>query len=180
MTTLFRRSILVALPLPLFGAAACAPKPTTTAMVPDLPPGLAPAPAFRNAIGVGTVTIGQDTGTPWSSAVAPEQVRDAAVQALGKAGLGAASGGRYRLDGTLMQLERPYAGFAMTVTATIAWRLVDAASGAVVYDRTLKSLGSASLDDAADNAPRLRIADQRAVRANLQQLVQDLSALPSR
>ena len=82
MTMLSRRSILVA--LPLLGAAACAPKPTITAMVPDLPPGLAPAPAFRNAISVGTVTIGQDTGTPWSSAVAPEQVRDATVQhALG-------------------------------------------------------------------------------------------------
>jgi ABC-type oligopeptide transport system ATPase subunit len=68
----------------------------------------------------------------------------------------------------------------MTVTATIAWRLVDAASGTVVYSKALKSLGSASLDDAADNGPRLRIADQRAVRANLQQLVQDLAALPAR
>lgn len=178
MTTLSRRSILVA--VPLLGAAACAPKPTVTAMVPDPSPGLAPAPAFRNAIAVGTVTVGQDSGTPWASAVAPEQVRDATVQALAAAGLGAASGGRYRLDGTLLQLERPYAGFAMTVTATIAWRLVDAASGAVVYGKTLKALGSASLDDAVDNGPRLRIADQRAVRANLQQLVQDLAALSPR
>ena len=178
MTTLSRRSILVA--LPVLGLAACAAPPTPAAMVPDLPPGLAPAPAFRNAIAVGTMTVGRDTATPWASAVSPDQVHAATVQTLAAAGLGAATGGRYRLDGTLMQLERPYAGFAMTVTATIAWRLVDAASGAVVYDRTLKSLGSASLDDAADNAPRLRIADQRAVRANLQQLVQDLSALPSR
>jgi len=178
MTTLSRRSILVS--LSLLGVAACAPPPTTAAMVPDLPPGLAPAPAFRNAISVGTVTIGPDSGTPWNSAVAPEQVRDATVQALAGAGLGAASGGRYRLDGTLQQLERPYAGFAMTVTATIAWRLVDAASGAVVYSKVLKSLGTATLDDAVDNGPRLRIADQRAVRANLQQLVQDLAALPAR
>ena len=178
MTTLSRRSILAA--LPLLGAAACAAPPTPAAMVPDLPPGLAPAPALRNAISVGAVTIGQDSATPWASAVAPDQVRDATVQALTKAGMGAASGGRYRLDATLMQLERPYAGFAMTVTATIAWRLVDGTTGAVVYSKTLKSLGSASLDDAVDNDPRLRIADQRAVRANLQQLVQDLAALPVR
>ena len=178
MTILSRRSILAA--VPLLGAAACAPKPTPTQMVPPLPPGLAPAPGLRNAVTVGTVTIGQDSGTPWTSAVGPDSVRDAMAQTLASAGMAAAGGGRYRLDATLMQLERPYAGFAMTVTATIAWRLVDAASGAVLYDKTLKSLGSASLDDAVDNGPRLRIADQRAVQANLQQLVQDLAALPVR
>lgn len=178
MTTLSRRSILVA--LPVLGVAACAAPPTPAALVPDLPPGLAPAPAFRNAIAVGTVAIGRDSGTPWTSAVSPEQVRDATVQALAKAGLGAAAGGRYRLDGTLMQLERPYAGFAMTVTATIDWRLVDTTNGAVVYGKTLRALGTATLEDAVDNDPRLRIADQRAVRANLQQLVQDLAALPAR
>ena len=68
----------------------------------------------------------------------------------------------------------------MTVTAAIAWRLTDVTNGAVVYDRTLQGLGTATLDDAVDNNNRLRIADQRAIRANLQQLVQDLSALPSR
>ena len=37
-----------------------------------------------------------------------------------------------------------------------------------------------TLDDAVDNNNRLRIADQRAIRANLQQLVQDIYALPPR
>jgi hypothetical protein len=50
----------------------------------------------------------------------------------------------------------------------------------VIYDRTLRSLGTASLNDAVTNDDRLRIADQRAVRANLQQLMQDLSVLPPR
>jgi hypothetical protein len=175
MTKLLRRSILVA--LPLLGAAACAPAPTVGEMVPLPLPGLQLAPAWRNAITVGSVTIGPDTGTPWRASVAPDQVKEATVQALASAGLGAASGGRYRLDATLLQLDRPYAGFAMTVTATIAWRLVDATSGAVVYDRTLRGLGTATLNDAVDNDPRLRLADQRAVRANLQQLVYDLAAL---
>jgi len=43
----------------------------------------------------------------------------------------------------------------------------------------LQGLGTATLDDAIDNGNRLRIADQRAIGANLQQLVQDLCALPS-
>ena len=66
----------------------------------------------------------------------------------------------------------------MTVTAAIAWRLTEAASGVVVYERTLKGLGTATLDDAVDNNNRLRIADQRAVRANIQQMALDLLALP--
>jgi hypothetical protein len=173
-----RRLVLAA--LSLAGVGACAPRATYTAMVPDMPPGVAAAPAYRNAITVGSLAVGRDTGTPWTSAVGPDQVREALVQTLAAAGLGRPANGRFRLDATLLQLERPYAGFAMTVTATIAWRLTDAASGAVVYDRTLRSLGSATLDDAIDNDNRLRIADQRAVRANLQQLVQDLSSLPAR
>ena len=171
-----RRLILATLALACAGA--CAPPASYTAMVPETQPGLvpAPAPAYRNAVAVGSVTVGQDTATPWRSAVSPDQVRDALIQALAANQLGAANG-RYRLDAVLLQLERPFAGFAMTVTATIAWRMTDA-NGTVVYARTLKGLGTATLDDAIDNNNRLRIADQRAIRANMQQMILDLLALP--
>lgn len=173
-----RRLLLAALPLAFI--SACAPPASYTAMVAGVPPGQGPAPVYRNAITVGSVTLGRDTGTPWTSAVSPEQVRQALVQTLAGAGLGQPANGRFRLDGQLLTLDRPYAGFAMTVTATIAWRLTDTTNGAVVYDRAFRALGTATLDDAVDNNNRLRIADQRAVRANLQLLVQDLYALPPR
>ena len=183
MSLLSRRLLLAAFSLAC--VAACAPPPSYSAMVAGAPPGQAPAPAYRNAVTVGSITIGRDVGTPWTSAVDPDQVRQALVQTLAAAGLGQPAtdrsrDGRFRLDGQLLTLSRPYAGFAMTVTAAIAWRLTDVTNGAVVYDRTLQGLGTATLDDAVDNSNRLRIADQRAIRANLQQLVQDLSALPPR
>ncbi len=78
----------------------------------------------------------------------------------------------------LLTLERPYAGFAMTVTATIAYRLTDSQTGAVVYSQTITTIGSASLHDAITNENRLRIADERAVQANLRRLVEDLYSLP--
>ena len=151
-------------------------------MVPDpaMMAGRAPAPTYRNAITVGSVGIGRDTGTPWTSAVGADQVEQALVTSLASAQLGQATNGRFRLDAILLTLSRPYAGFAMTVTAAIAYRVTDAASGAVVYDRTLTSIATATLDDAITNDNRLRIADQRAVGANLQQLVQDLYVLPAR
>ena len=169
-----RRLILATLALALAGA--CASPASYTAMVPEIPPGQTAGATLRNAVAVGAVTIGQDTGTPWTSAVRPEQVQQALVQALANNQLGAANG-RYRLDAVLLQLERPFAGFAMTVTATIAYRMTDA-NGTVVYTRTLKGLGTATLDDAIDNNNRLRIADQRAIRANIQQMILDLLALP--
>jgi hypothetical protein len=173
-----RRLVLAA--LVVASVAACAKPATYSVMVPEVPSGAAPAPVFRNAITAGSVTVGGDTATPWTSAIGPDRVRDALVQTLAIAGLGQPANGRYRLDAMLLMLDRPYAGFAMTVTATIGWRLTDTTTGAVIYDRTLRSLGTASLNDAVTNDDRLRIADQRAVRANLQQLMQDLSVLPPR
>jgi len=172
-----RRLILATLALASLGA--CAKPASFWAMVPETAPGLvpAPAPAYRNAITVGSVAVGEDTATPWRSAVSPDQVRDALVQALAANQLGQPANGRFRLDAFLLQLERPFAGFAMTVTATIAWRLTDA-KGTVVYNRTLKGLGTATLNDAIDNDNRLRIADQRAIRANIEQMLLDLLALP--
>lgn len=173
-----RRLLLAAFSLAL--TAACAPPATYSAMVAGVPLGQGAAPVYRNAITVGSVTLGRDVGAPWTSAVGPDQVQQALVQTLVNAGLSQPANGRFRLDGLLLTLSRPYAGFAMTVTAAIAWRLTDTTNGAVVYDRTLQGLGTATLDDAIDNNNRLRIAEQRAIGANLQQLVQDLYALPPR
>lgn len=171
---------VVALAL-LTAVAACA----STAMYAPAPPSLAgldlargPAPSLRNAIAVSSVTVGPDGAQPWRSNVGPTEIQQTLVQTLAAAGLGAAQGGRYRLDGTLLTLQRPYAGFAMTVTAQIAWRLTDVATGAMIYSATLTTLGTATLDDAVTNETRLRIADERAVQANLRRLVEDLYALP--
>jgi len=174
-----RRRPLLAV-LALAAVAACAPPASYTEMVPAVPAGGAPASPYHNAIMVGAVTVGRDPGTPWRSAVGPTEVQEALVQTLAAAQLGQPANGCYRLDGTLLTLQRPFAGFAMTVTASIAWRLTETATGVVVYDRTLSALGTATLNDAVTNENRLRIADQRAVRANLQQLVLDLYALPRR
>ena len=137
-----------------------------------------PAPAYRNAVSPAPVSVGRDTGTPWTARFGTTQVQQALMETLLAARLGTAQSGRFRLDATLLTLERPYAGFAMTVTATIAYRLTDSQTGAVVYNQTITTIGSASLHDAITNENRLRIADERAVQANLRRLVEDLYSLP--
>jgi hypothetical protein len=174
--------LLVAM-LVLGGLGACATPASYTSMVPelataDLGPG--PAPSYRGAITVASVSIGTDTSTPWTSQIGSTEFQDALVRTLTLANLASPQGGRFRLDAALLRLERPFAGFAMTVTASVAYRLTDTATGAVVYQDTRTSLGTASLNDAIMNANRLRIADERALRANIRKLIEDLYALPDR
>ena len=168
----------------LLGAlGACAPPPSYTSMVPELALaelGPGPAPSYRGAITVAPVSIGTDTSTPWTSQVGSADFQEALVRTLTFANLANQQNGRFRLDAVLLRLERPYAGFAMTVTASVAYRLTEVATGAVVYQETRTSLGSASLNDAVTNTNRLRIADERALRANIRKLVEDLYALPER
>jgi hypothetical protein len=137
-----------------------------------------PAPAYRNAVGLAPVGVGRDTGTPWTARFGAAQVQQALMETLLAAQLGTAQSGRFRLDATLLNLERPYASFAMAVTATIAYRLTDSQTGTVLYNQTITTIGSASLADAITNENRLRIADERAVQANLRRLVEDLYSLP--
>jgi hypothetical protein len=167
----------------LAGLGACASPASYTSMIPelasaDLGPG--PAPSYRGAITVAPVSIGNDTSAPWRSQIGSAEFQEALVRTLMLANLANTQNGRFRLEATLLRLERPYAGFAMTVTASVAHRLTDTASGAVVYQDTRTSIGTASLNDAVLNVNRLRIADERALRANLRKLIEDLYALPDR
>ncbi len=181
MTSRSLKVLLAAIALLALGA--CAQYVPLSAKLPDLS-GIdlarGPAPAYRGAITVGQVSVGTDTGTPWRSSVSPAEVQDSLARTLAAAGLAATGNGRFRLDTVLLTLQRPYAGFAMTVTAAIAYRLTDGATGAVVYNNTLTTLGTATLDDAITNEARLRIADERAIRASLRRLVEELYALPDR
>lgn len=161
--------------------SACAKPVSPSAMVPDVT-GISagPASAYRSAITVGEVSGGRTTSPLWASQVDNAEFREALVRTLMEAGLGRAENGRFRLDAVLQKLEQPFAGFAMTVNATIAYKLTEVATGVVVYDNTITTPATATLDDAIDGQARLKIANERAIRANLRQLVEALYALPDR
>jgi hypothetical protein len=170
----------VSLVMALLGACA-QPPVQPRAMVPiltGLPPG--PAPAYRQAIAVAPVGGGPGVSPLWTARIDNAQFQAALVSTLANADLGQPGGGRFRLDATLAKLERPFAGYGMTVEAVVAYRLTDTVTGAVVYDASLATPGTATLDDAIDNDTRLVLANERAVQANLRRLVEVLYALPDR
>lgn len=160
--------------------SACAKPATVPAMVPDVAGVTSAASPYRSAISVGTVSGGRGSAKLWTARVGNTEFQEALTRALTDSGLAAAQGGRYRLDSDLQKLEEPFAGFAMTVEATIAYRLADTTNGAVVYQNTITTPATATMDDALDGLARNRIANERAIRANLRRLVEELSALPRR
>jgi hypothetical protein len=159
---------------------ACAKPATVPAMVPDVAGLASAASPFRSAIAVGIVSGGRGSAKLWTAHVGNAEFREALVRALTDAGLAAGQGGRYRLDADLQKLEEPFAGFAMTVEATIAYRLTDTTNGAVTYQNTVTTPATATMDDALDGLARLRIANERAIRANLRKLIEELSSSPRR
>jgi hypothetical protein len=95
-------------------------------------------------------------------------------------GLAAAGNGRFVLEAILMKLEQPYFGLDLKVTATIAYKLPEPVGGAVAYQDTLVTPAIASFSDSPIAFIRLKIANERAIRANLTKLIQELDALPDR
>jgi hypothetical protein len=183
---MFRRFLSATARLSIVSAAlallgACAKPVSPSAMVPDVT-GISagPASAYRGAITAGEVSGGRKTSPLWTSQVDNPEFREALVRTLMESGLGRADNGRFRLDAVLQKLEQPFAGFAMTVNATIAYKLTEVATGVVVYDKAITTPATATLDDAIDGQARLKIANERAIRANLRQLIEELYVLPDR
>jgi hypothetical protein len=173
--------VLAVVALTLLGA--CAGPRESAYMV----PGLAgvdrtrgPAPAYRDAITVGSVTGGKDTTILHAPYISNTDIREALVQTLARANLGNSENGRYRLDVVLQKLDQPFIAFDMTVTATIAYKLTEVATGTVVYDQVLTTPAKATLLDHGVAYERLRLANVRAMSANFQRLVDELYALPDR
>ena len=162
---------------------ACASPPEAMYMVPRLmgvDTARGPAPAYRDAISIGSVTGGKDTTILHKPYVSNADLRNALMYTLARAKLAQAENGRFRLDAVLENLEQPFIAFDITVTATIAYKLTEVATGTVVYDKVLTTPAVAKFIEHGVASERLRLANVRAVAANLQQLVDELYALPDR
>ncbi len=115
----------------------------------------------------------------WTSQVSSEGFKRALEQSLENAGMFSkiVSGGKYQLTADLNKLDQPIAGFDMTVTATVRYSLVETKSRKEVYGRVIQMAYTAKLSDAFAGTTRLKLANEGAVKANIQALIDDLVAL---
>ena len=133
----------------------------------------ATSPAY-NAIDIGSVTGGSETSPLWKSKVSSENFRDALQQSLELHAMAGMGHGRYVLNAELLDLDQPTIAFNSTVTATVHYTLIANQDQSTKFDETIKTPYTASFSDAFVGTERLRLANEGAIRENIEALMKKL------
>lgn len=136
----------------------------------------ASAPAY-NAIDVGSVTGGSKTNPLWKSEVSNENFQAALQQSLELHAMAGMGHGRYVLNAQLLDLDQPFVGFDSTVTATVRYTLISNQDNSTKFDETIKTPYTANFSDAFVGVERLRLANEGAIRKNIDALIKKLIAV---
>lgn len=139
--------------------------------------------ALKAQVAIAPVKGGLATNRWWGSkvsALALQQALDESFYAVGMKALSPEPPSRFELQAELVQLDQPLVpALAVTVDVAVRYTLVDkGADGRVVYQRRIANSEEARLGEAVlSPSERLRIANERALRANIDLLLRDLVTL---
>ncbi|QEW07889.1 hypothetical protein [Nitrincola iocasae] len=136
------------------------------------------ATPLRENISVADVTGGKETNLVGTSQVSNISLTLALQESLRHVRLFAKSNmGKYYLIAHMVELEQPLTGTSMTVTPRIHYTVIDRETGQTIYNRTITTPYTAAFSDALSGASRLRLANEGAIRVNIEALVNDLVML---
>lgn len=139
--------------------------------------------ALKGQVAIAPVKGGEATGRWWGSkvsAVALQQALDESLHAVGMRPPAPTPVPRFELKAEMVQLEQPLVPAAnVTVGVSVRYSMVDRRDGQVlVYQRLIANEEEARLLEAVVSpSERLRIANERALRANINLMLRDLVTL---
>jgi len=138
--------------------------------------------ALKAQVAVAPVHGGEETGRWWGSrvsAIALQQALEESLHAVGMRPPSPEPVPRFELQAELLQLDQPRVpALGVTVGTAVRYTLVDKASGKIAYQRRIANTDEAGLGEALlSPSERLRIANERALRANISLLLRDLVTL---
>lgn len=135
--------------------------------------------ALKNNIGVSDVTGGRETNPMWTSQVSSEGFRSALEKSLENANFLSkiVSAGKYQLTADLTRLDQPFIGLDMTVSSTVRYSLIETKTRKEVYTKVIQVSHTASFSDSLYGPERLKIANEGAIKNNIQALITDLISL---
>lgn len=138
--------------------------------------------ALRAQVGIAPVQGGLETGRWWGSKVSAAALQQALEESLHAVGMRPGSpepAPRFELTAELLQLEQPTVPVVgVSVGAAVRYTLVDKASGRTVYQRRIANTEDAGFTEAiVSPSERLRIANERALRSNINLMLRDLVTL---
>lgn len=135
----------------------------------------------RNSSSVSVaVTGGKETNPLWTSQISNDAFGQALRDSIQKSGLfgNVTDGGaNYKLNAFLGKVDQPMFGLSLTVKMEVSYTLVDTRSGRTVWQKDVASQYTAHPSEAFAAVKRLRLANEGAARANIQQALADMSAL---
>lgn len=135
----------------------------------------------RNSSSVAVaVTGGKETNPLWTSQISNDAFAQALRDSIQKSGLFGSvtdGGANYKLDAFLGKVDQPMFGLSLTVKMEVSYTLVDTRSGKTVWQKDVASQYTAHPSEAFAAVKRLRLANEGAARANIQEALADMSTL---
>lgn len=119
------------------------------------------------------VSGGKETN-PRMSNVGNAEFAGALKNSLIASGIYSAENGNYLLSASILEEDAPLVGMTLRVTEHIRYELREIRYGDIVYEKTIRSSGSATFGEEFAFAHRLRIAKERAIKANIERFLKDL------
>lgn len=134
---------------------------------------------LKGDLSLGGVSRGTSTSPSWNSRVGEGEFRQALEQSLSAVRLLASDQDKasYVLSAALVRLERPLIGLDLKVTADVDYSVEERSTGRKVFSKTVSSSFTGTFSDAALAFERLKIANEGAVRENIEELVDELLSL---
>lgn len=163
----------------LTGCAAPARVERMAAITPAAGPVAAPV-ALDRAIGKIWAEGGKPTVPFWQSEIDDGAFVAALRRSLDGAGMLAVreNRGRYVLYADLVRADQSVRGLDKMVRTAVRYRLAEAVTGRVVFDRRIDSRGRAGFADSPLVNIRERLANEAAIRRNFEALIRELRRLP--
>ncbi|GAB2196973.1 hypothetical protein [Sessilibacter sp. MAH4] len=131
---------------------------------------------IQNNLNLGEVAGGKKTNPAWTSQIGNESFAGAVKESLKLQGLYSETG-KYRLEVQMLKVEQPFIGIDFKVTTHVQYKLINIATGDVVFDETIVAPYTAGFGDAVIAATRLRLANEGSGKENIAGLLSKLSEL---
>lgn len=128
-------------------------------------------PKYKNAVAVRAVTGGAALDVLTRPGVPNEPLKAALEDSLRANGYLATGTPKFFVDAEIHNLDQPFIGLEYDVAANVTYK-VSGGGAAATYP--IKSTGRATFSDSPIGADRLRIANERAMQANIKQFLQAL------
>lgn len=122
------------------------------------------------------VTGGSDTNPLWTSQVSNTDFQAALYTALDQAKI-LNDVGNLNLKVRLVALDQPLFGIGMTIHASVEYVINDDNTDKTIFDEIVNSSYTAEMSDSLVGVTRLRLANEGAIRNNIELLIKRLAQL---